>query len=423
MPGGVSSPVRAFRAVGGDPIFISSGAAAELVDVDGHRYLDLVASYGPLILGHAHPAVVSAIREQAKKGTSYGAPTEAETELVELLVEHVPSVEMARLVSSGTEATMSAIRVARGATGRDVVVKFAGGYHGHQDYLLADAGSGLATLGIPGSAGVPEAFAALTAVLPYNDLGAVEEFFAERGDRVAAVIVEPVAGNMGVVSGRADFLESLRTLTTRHGTVLIFDEVITGFRLGLGGAQARLGITPDMTCLGKVIGGGLPLAAYGGRRDLMSMVAPEGPVYQAGTLSGNPLATAAGLATLRVLIEEDPYSELESAGTELARILDSGARSRGIELTVNSVGSMLTPFFNAGPVTGYASARASDAAAYARLFHHLLEAGVYAPPSQFESWFVSAPLARGGMERLSERVAAAFRGAGRVPSQVPFLGS
>ena len=410
MPGGVSSPVRAFRAVGGDPIFVSSGAAAELVDVEGRRYLDVVASYGPLILGHAHPAVVSAIREQAEKGTSYGAPTEAETELVELLVEHVPSVEMARLVSSGTEATMSAIRVARGATGRDVVVKFAGGYHGHQDYLLAEAGSGVATLGIPGSAGVPGAFAALTAVLPYNDLAAVEEFFVESGDQVAAVIVEAVAGNMGVVPGRIDFLEGLRTLTTRHGTVLIFDEVITGFRLGLGGAQARLGITPDMTCLGKIIGGGLPLAAYGGSRDLMSLVAPEGPVYQAGTLSGNPLATAAGLATLRVLIEEDPYPELESAGAALAGVLEAAARARGLKLSVNSVGSMLTPFFNAGRVTDYGSARASDGAAYARLFHRLLEVGVYAPPSQFESWFVSAPLARFGMERLSERVARAFAG-------------
>jgi glutamate-1-semialdehyde 2,1-aminomutase len=408
MPGGVSSPVRAFRAVGGDPIFISSGAGPELIDVDGRRYLDLVSAYGPLILGHAHPAVVSAISQQAEKGTSYGAPTEAETDLVESLLEHLPSMDMARLVSSGTEATMSAIRVARGATGRDVVVKFAGGYHGHQDYLLAEAGSGVATLGIPGSAGVPDAFAALTAVLPYNDLAAVQHFFAERGDLVAAVIVEPVAGNMGVVPGRADFLGGLRALTTRHGSVLVFDEVITGFRLGLGGAQARYGITPDMTCLGKVIGGGLPLAAYGGRRDLMSMVAPEGPVYQAGTLSGNPLATAAGLATLRVLLEEDPYPELEAAAAALVKVLQEGARSSGIELTVNSVGSMLTPFFNPGPVTDYASAGASDGAAYARLFHRLLELGVYTPPSQFESWFISLPLARSAMERLFERVPGAF---------------
>ena len=410
MPGGVNSPVRAFRAVGGDPLFVASGAGAELVGVDGRRYLDMVASYGPLILGHAHPAVVSAIREQAGRGTSFGAPTEAETELVEKLVEHVPSVEMARLVSSGTEATMSAIRVARGATGRDVVVKFAGGYHGHQDYLLAEAGSGVATLGIPGSPGVPAAFTALTAVLAYNDVPAVEAFFAARGAEVAAVIVEPVAGNMGVVPGRPDFLRALRELTTRHGAILVFDEVITGFRLGLGGAQALSGITPDLTCLGKVIGGGLPLAAYGGRRDLMAMVAPEGPVYQAGTLSGNPLATAAGLATLRVLEEEDPYAMLTAVGAALVGVVEDAARTAGIEVTVNSVGSMLTPFLNPGPVTSYEPARASDTAAYGRLFHRLLDGGVYVPPSQFETWFLSVPLARAGMGRLAEAVSGAFAG-------------
>ncbi|HEV1997457.1 MAG TPA: glutamate-1-semialdehyde 2,1-aminomutase [Candidatus Dormibacteraeota bacterium] len=410
MPGGVNSPVRAFRAVGGDPVFIASGSGAELVDVDGRHYLDLVASYGPLILGHAHPAVVAAIREQAQRGTSYGAPTEAETELVEALVTHMPSLEMARLVNSGTEATMSAIRVARGATGRDVVVKFAGGYHGHQDYLLAEAGSGVATLGIPGSPGVPAAFTALTAVLPYNDRAATEAFFAERGGEVAAVIVEPVAGNMGVVPGRPDFLEALRALTTSHGAVLVFDEVITGFRLGLGGAQAHYGINPDLTCLGKVIGGGLPLAAYGGRRELMSMVAPEGPIYQAGTLSGNPLATAAGLATLRVLVEEDPYPALEAAAKALVEVLRSGAADTGMEVTVNSVGSMLTPFFSPGPVNDYASAKGADAAAYARLFNRLLAGGVYPPPSQFETWFISVPIARGGMDRLTALVRGAFAG-------------
>ncbi|MGI8609918.1 MAG: glutamate-1-semialdehyde 2,1-aminomutase [Candidatus Dormibacteria bacterium] len=410
MPGGVNSPVRAFRAVGGDPIFVASGAGAELVDVDGRRYLDLVASFGPLILGHAHPAIVAAVRAQVERGTSYGAPTEAETELVEALVKHVPSLEMARLVNSGTEATMSAIRVARGATGRDVVVKFAGGYHGHQDYLLAEAGSGVATLGIPGSAGVPEAFTALTAVLPYNDVTAAEAFFADRGAQVAAVIVEPVAGNMGVVPGTAEFLSRLRQLTTRHGSVLVFDEVITGFRLGLGGAQALYGITPDLTCLGKVIGGGLPLAAYGGRRDLMSIVAPDGPVYQAGTLSGNPLATAAGLATLEILIRDDPYADLAVAGAALARALVEGAVSAGVPASVNQVGSMLTPFFTTGPVTDLTSAKGADTAIYARLFNRLLAGGVYAPPSQFEAWFVSTSLAEGPMEDLCERVRGAFTG-------------
>ena len=408
MPGGVSSPVRAFRAVGGDPVFIASGTGHELVDLAGRRYIDLVASFGPLILGHAHPAVVEAICAQAALGTSYGAPTEAETELVEALAEHVPSIEMARLVSSGTEATMSAIRVARGATGRDVVVKFAGGYHGHQDYLLAEAGSGVATLGIPGSPGVPAAYTALTAVLPYNDVAAAEAFFAERGIEVAAVIVEPVAGNMGVVPGDPAFLESLRALTSKHGAVLVFDEVITGFRLGLSGAQGRYAITPDMTCLGKVIGGGLPLAAYGGRRDLMEMVAPAGPVYQAGTLSGNPLATAAGLATIRVLVDEDPYAELEVAGARVAGLMGECAAQAGIPMTVNRVGSMLTPFCSATLVSDYASAKSADTAMFARLFNALLDAGVYPPPSQFEAWFVSLPLARSGLDRLQELVQTAF---------------
>jgi glutamate-1-semialdehyde 2,1-aminomutase len=408
MPGGVSSPVRAFRAVGGDPVFVASGAGCELLAVDGRRYLDLVSSYGPLILGHAHPAVVAAIREQAGRGTTFGAPTEAETALVEALVRHVPSIEMARLVNSGTEATMSAIRVARGATGRDLVVKFAGGYHGHQDYLLAEAGSGVATLGIPGSPGVPAAFTALTAVLPYNDVVAAEEFFSARGYAVAAVIVEPVAGNMGVVPGSAEFLSALRGLSTAYGSVLVFDEVITGFRLGLGGAQALCGVMPDLTCLGKVIGGGLPLAAYGGRRDLMSMVAPEGPVYQAGTLSGNPLATAAGLATLRVLETEDPYAELETAAGSLAAALAESAQRAGVALTVNRTGSMLTPFLGSDPVVDYASAKRADTAGYARVFNRLLARGIYPPPSQFEAWFMSVPLAREGMDRLLEGLRAAF---------------
>jgi glutamate-1-semialdehyde 2,1-aminomutase len=408
MPGGVNSPVRAFQAVGGEPIFAARGEGAKLFDMGGRAYLDLVASYGPLILGHARAEVVAAIQAQAARGTSFGAPTEAETELVELLVEHVPSIEMARLVNSGTEAAMTAVRLARGATGRDLVVKFAGGYHGHADHLLADAGSGLATLGIPASPGVPEAFTALTAVLPYNGPAAVQAFFAERGTEVAAVIVEPVAGNMGVVRGDPDFLRALRELTTAHGALLIFDEVITGFRLGLGGAQQRYGITPDLTCLGKVIGGGLPLAAYGGRRDLMALVAPEGPVYQAGTLSGNPLATAAGLATLRVLVAEDPYPVLEAAGSRVAAVIADAAAAAGVDVRVNACGSMLTPFFTPVAVTDYATARSSDSGAYARLFNALRQRDVYVPPSQFEAWFLSVPLVEAHLDALEEALRAAF---------------
>jgi glutamate-1-semialdehyde 2,1-aminomutase len=408
IPGGVNSPVRAFNAVGGNPFFAASGAGAELVDVDGRRYLDMVAAYGPLILGHAHPAVVGAIREQAAQGTCFGAPTDAETLMAEALVRHVPSLEMVRLVNSGTEATMSAIRLARGATGRDLVVKFAGGYHGHADYLLADAGSGVATLAIPGSPGVPRAFTALTAVLPYNDTAAFEALFAQRGDEVAAVIVEPVAGNMGVVPGTTEFLDALRRLTASAGAVLIFDEVITGFRLGLGGAQAQLGISPDLTCIGKVIGGGLPLAAYGGGAELMRQVAPEGPVYQAGTLSGNPLATAAGLATLQVLEETQPYPQLDAAGARLEARLMEAAGTRGIPLRVNRVGSMLTPFLAGEAVTDYAGAKAADAPTYARLFNLLREAGVFVPPSQFECWFLSVPLAAGRIDELEARVTGAI---------------
>ncbi|MEA2683142.1 MAG: glutamate-semialdehyde -aminomutase [Chloroflexota bacterium] len=410
MPGGVNSPVRAFKAVGGDPIFVASGQGAHILDVEGTRYLDLVASYGPLILGHARAEVVDAITRQARLGTTYGAPTEAETELAELLVRHVPSVEMVRLVSSGTEATMSAIRLARGAMARDLVVKFAGGYHGHQDYLLAEAGSGMATLGIPGSPGVPRAFTALTAVLPYNDLEAAERLFAERGGEVAAVIVEPVAGNMGVVPGSRGFLSGLRRLTAAHGTVLVFDEVISGFRVGLGGAQALLGITPDLTCLGKIIGGGLPLAAYGGKAGLMRHVAPEGQVYQAGTLSGNPLATAAGLATLRVLERENPYEVLERGGAALENTIVAAANSKGLGITVNRVGSMLTPFMTPDTVADYASAARSDTAMYARLFNRLRQAGVYVAPSQFEAWFVSLPLTTEHQEALDEFVTAAIAG-------------
>jgi len=404
----VNSPVRAFKAVGGEPVFAASGEGAYLVDADGGRYLDLVAAYGPLILGHAHPAVVEAIRAQAGRGSSFGAPTEAETELAELLVEQVPGVEMVRLVNSGTEAAMSAIRLARAATGRELVVKFEGGYHGHVDHLLASAGSGVATLGIPGSPGVPEAFTSLTAVLPYNSVEAVAEYFSEHGTQTAAVIVEPMAGNMGVVPGSQEFLAALRRLTAAAGVVLIFDEVITGFRLGLGGAATAVGITADLTLLGKIIGGGLPLAAYGGRADLMGQVAPEGPVYQAGTLSGNPLATAAGLATLRTLIADPPYARLEAAAARAESALAAGAAAAAVPLSVGRIGSMLTPFMSGARVRDYAAARTCDVEAYARVFNRLLASGVYSPPSQFEAWFISAPLAESHSDRLCELLGGAF---------------
>jgi len=389
IPGGVNSPVRAFRGVGGEPFFVAEARGARLTDVDGRSYVDLVGSWGPLILGHAPAAVVEAVVEAAARGTSYGAPTAQEVEMAEAVTAACPSMEMLRLVSSGTEAAMSAIRVARGATGRDVIVKFDGCYHGHADSLLVKAGSGGATLGIPDSRGVPADLARLTATLPFNDLDAVRDLFRARGDDIAAVIVEPVAGNMGVVAPAPGFLEGLREVTARHGSVLIFDEVITGFRVAYGGAQARYGVRPDLTCLGKIIGGGLPVGAYGGRRDLMAHVAPLGGVYQAGTLSGNPLAVAAGLATLRALREGDPYARLERLGARLEAGLRAAADKAGLPVTVNRVGSMLTAFFTDGPVTDYASARRSDTARYGRYFHAMLERGVFLAASQFEAAFVS----------------------------------
>ncbi|MGH7388867.1 MAG: glutamate-1-semialdehyde 2,1-aminomutase [Candidatus Rokuibacteriota bacterium] len=389
IPGGVNSPVRAFRGVGGEPFFVARAHGARLTDVDGRSYVDFVGSWGPLILGHAPPAVVEAVAEAAGRGTSYGAPTAQEVEMAEAVAAACPSMELVRLVSSGTEATMSAIRVARGATGRDVIVKFDGCYHGHADSLLVKAGSGGATLGIPDSRGVPEGLARLTATLAFNDLEAVRDLFRRRGDDVAAVIVEPVAGNMGVVPPAPGFLEGLREVTARHGSVLIFDEVITGFRVAYGGAQARYGVRPDLTCLGKIIGGGLPVGAYGGRRDLMAHVAPLGGVYQAGTLSGNPLAVAAGLAALRALREGDPYARLEGLGARVEAGLRAAADKAGVPLTVNRVGSMLTGFFAEGPVTDYATARRADTARYGRYFHAMLDRGVFLAPSQFEAAFVS----------------------------------
>ena len=389
IPGGVNSPVRAFRGVGGTPFFVARAEGARLTDVDGRTYIDFLGSWGPLILGHAAPAVVEAVADAARRGTSYGAPTGGEVEMAELISRAMPSVEMLRLVSSGTEAAMSAIRLARGATGRDVIVKFDGCYHGHADSLLVKAGSGGATFGVPDSLGVPPALAALTVALPFNDLDAVRAAFAARGAEIAAVIVEPVAGNMGVVPPAPGFLAGLSELTRRHGALLIFDEVITGFRIAPGGAQALYGVRPDLTCLGKIIGGGLPVGAYGGRRDLMERVAPLGGVYQAGTLSGNPLAVAAGLATLRALADPAVYARLEALGAQLERGLRDAAAKAGVPLAVNRVGSMLTAFFAEGPVTDYASARRADTQRYARYFHAMLERGVFLAPSQFEAAFVS----------------------------------
>jgi len=384
IPGGVNSPVRAFRGVGGSPLFIARAQGPSIYDVDGNSYIDYVGSWGPLILGHRHFTVLEALHAALEQGTSFGAPTGREVEMAEMIAQIMPSMEMVRLVNSGTEATMSALRLARGFTGRDLTIKFEGCYHGHVDSLLVKAGSGMATLGIADTAGVPAAFAATTIALPYNSIAAVEKAFADHGDKIAAVIVEPVVGNMGCVPPVAGFLEALRELTARDGALLIFDEVMTGFRLALGGAQQRFGIKPDLTTLGKIIGGGLPMAAYGGRADVMKCVAPLGPVYQAGTLSGNPLAVAAGLAMLRFLLAHpDVYDTLEERALELCAWAPPG-------VTVNRIGSMFTFFFVDGAVTDWGSARRSDTARFAKFFHHMLEHGVYLPPSQFESGFVSA---------------------------------
>jgi glutamate-1-semialdehyde 2,1-aminomutase len=389
IPGGVNSPVRAFRAVGGAPFFVKRAQGSRIWDVDGRSYIDLLGSWGPLILGHAPTEVVEAVIEAVREGTSYGAPTPREVEMAELLTRAVPSMEMVRLVSSGTEAAMSAIRLVRGFTGREAIVKFDGCYHGHADSLLVKAGSGGATFSLPDSQGVPAALASLTITLPFNDLQAVSAAFEARGREIAAVVVEPVAGNMGVVPPAPGFLEGLRRLTAEHGALLIFDEVITGFRVAYGGAQALYGVTPDLTCLGKIIGGGLPVGAYGGRRELMERVAPLGGVYQAGTLSGNPLAVAAGLATLKRLFDPSAYARLEALGRRLQEGIEEAARAAGVPVTVNRVGSMLTAFFTEGPVTDYASAKRSDTARYGRFFHAMLERGVFLAPSQFEAAFIS----------------------------------
>ena len=389
IPGGVNSPVRAFKAVGGGPLFIDRGRGSHIWDVDGNKFIDYVGSWGPLILGHAHPLVVRAVEKAAERGTSFGATTEGEIELAKMIVAAVPSVEMVRLVSSGTEAVMSAVRLARGYTGRDKIVKFEGGYHGHMDALLAKAGSGVATFGLPDSAGIPGSMTADTLVAPYNDIDAVRMLLQAMGKEIACAVIEPVAGNMGVVIPKPGYLADLRELTHKYGIVLIFDEVITGFRLSYGGAQELYGVIPDMTTLGKIIGGGLPVGAYGGKAEIMEKIAPVGPVYQAGTLSGNPIAVAAGIETLRILRDQNPYPDLQAKTTRLADALAETAGRSGVDLEVNQIGSMMTAFFTQEAVVDYATAKTSDTRRYATFFRGMLEQGVYLAPSQFESAFVS----------------------------------
>lgn len=395
IPGGVNSPVRAFRGVGGDPVFFQSAQKSRLFDVDGNSYIDYVGSWGPMILGHAHPQVLAAITDAAQHGCSFGAPTEREVRFAELLCRRVPSMDKVRMVSSGTEATMSALRLARGFTGRAKIVKTDGAYHGHADSLLVAAGSGAATLGLPGTAGVTDGAARDTLTVPWNDFAAIERVFADHRSpsghsEIAAVIIEPVCGNMGCVPPEPGYLEHLRTLTEKNGTVFIFDEVMTGFRLARGGAQQRFAIHPDLTCLGKIVGGGLPAAAYGGRAEIMDKIAPVGPVYQAGTLSGNPLAVAAGHAMLELLDDQSLYDRLELVSTHLGTELAAQCQRLGIPAVVNQVGSMFTLFFTGQPVRSYDDAKRSDTGRFARFFHGMLARGVYLPPSQFEAAFVSA---------------------------------
>ncbi|MCC2685668.1 MAG: glutamate-semialdehyde aminotransferase [Paenibacillaceae bacterium] len=390
IPGGVNSPVRAYRSVGLTPVYVERGAGSRIYDIDGNEFIDYIGSWGPLIMGHAHPEVVEALKKTAERGTSFGAPTEIETIMAELVCERVPSIEVVRMVNSGTEATMSAIRLARGFTGRDKIVKFEGSYHGHADSLLIKAGSGVATLGLPDSPGVPAGVASNTITVAYNDLPSLQLAFEKFGEQIAAVIVEPVAGNMGVVPPLPGFLEGLRETTKQYGSLLIFDEVMTGFRVGYHCAQGRYGITPDLTCLGKVIGGGLPVGAYGGRRDIMERIAPSGPIYQAGTLSGNPLAMTAGYMTLKLLGEPGVYDELERKSARLEAGFAANAARHGIASTINRVGSMLCPFFTDRVVIDYDSAKTSDLARFSRYFGHMLDLGVSLAPSQFEGMFISA---------------------------------
>ena len=409
IPGGVNSPVRACRSVGCDPLFIKRAAGASLFDVDGNEFLDFVGSWGPMIMGHAHPAILESICRAAGNGTSFGAPTPAEIDLASLVVEAVPSVEKVRFVNSGTEATMSAVRLARGYTGRKIVVKFDGCYHGHADSFLVKAGSGVITLGIPGSPGVPDDIVRNTVSIPYNNTDILEKTLRDASLEIACVIVEPVAGNMGCVPPAADFLTLLRALTTELGIVLIFDEVITGFRLSYGGAQGLFGISPDLTCLGKIIGGGLPVGAYGGKSEIMDCIAPEGPVYQAGTLSGNPLAMAAGIAALKLLQRQDFYNELEAKSAWLAGRLQEIATRIGLPVQINRAGSLLTSFFTSEPVTDFASAMKSDTDRYARHYRQMLSRGMYLAPSQFEVAFISAAHTIDDLERMSKMTEWSFK--------------
>jgi glutamate-1-semialdehyde 2,1-aminomutase len=409
MPGGVNSPVRAFRAVGGEPVFVREAQGPYMIGADGKQYVDYIGSWGPMILGHAEPSVVQVIARTAALGASFGAPTEGEIVMAETIIDAVPSIEMVRLTSSGTEAVMGALRVARGFTGRDIVVKMEGGYHGGADHLLVKAGSGLATFGVPDSAGIPKDVAKVTLTLRYNDLAAVEALLEARGQEIAALILEPVAGNMGCVPPEPGYLAGLRELTAKHGVLLIFDEVMSGFRVAYGGAQARYGVTPDITTLGKIVGGGLPVGAYGARREIMEKIAPVGPVYQAGTLSGNPLAVQAGLATLRALREPGVYDKLEQLGARVEQAFVDAAERHGVTLRVQRVGSMLTPFFSDATVRSWDDAARCDKEAFGRMHAALIREGVYWPPSQFEAGFVSLAHDETALARTERAIDAAMQ--------------